>query len=560
MSVAGQIGQPSLKVPRDDNTWMCWPQLTEAASSLDHALLSPSDVAIERSPFLQSLRSAAREQAVRSAIEYTRSYVDTPDDEIASDPNHWLRAYQPADRLTLGGHQPELFHPGVWYKNFVLNLFAKRTQGRSLHVIIDHDLARSESLRVPAIETPGHGLSTHLVRLPMRNDGEPRLPWHATRGPLGDSHAWEHLSQQIATLLRSCGANPPLIADYAATLDREIAQGRSLADGFSRLRHRIELQHGIRNLEVPIGRLCSQSAFAIFLHHCLLHADPLRAIYNERRSEYRREHRIRNQAHPVLELEKVGDWIELPFWLYHSDRPDRKRLWVRQDDERLFVRQSPEDSQSIETSFPAEPHAFQKDYLEKTSHGLCVRTRALMTTMFLRCFIADTFLHGIGGGAYDRLTDRIIADFLGIEPPKYLITSASIHLPLGPHASDSTAELELQQQELHRDSQQMRSRPELFLDPMRGEHHALRQEHHRLLAEMPAKGHRKKWRSEMIALRTRICEAVKERSDAIRKATVQLALKRQQHAIVASREYSLALFDESDIVDRLRALAEQAMV
>ncbi len=50
--------------------------------------------------------------------------------------------------------------------------------------------------------------------------------------------------------------------------------------------------------------------------------------------------------------------------------------------------------------------------IDITSSGIagacCVLPRALTTTLFLRTFIADLFIHGIGGGQYDRLTDRIV--------------------------------------------------------------------------------------------------------------------------------------------------------
>src|SRR5205823_1622255 len=39
-------------------------------------------------------------------------------------------------------------------------------------------------------------------------------------------------------------------------------------------------------------------------------------------------------------------------------------------------------------------------------------------------------IHGIGGGKYDELTDEIIRRFYGIEPPGYLVLSATLLLPL----------------------------------------------------------------------------------------------------------------------------------
>ena len=42
----------------------------------------------------------------------------------------------------LSGHQPEMFHPGVWYKNFVLGSLARKLDGVGIHLLIDSDTCR----------------------------------------------------------------------------------------------------------------------------------------------------------------------------------------------------------------------------------------------------------------------------------------------------------------------------------------------------------------------------------------------------------------------------------
>ena len=66
--------------------------------------------------------------------------------------------------------------------------------------------------------------------------------------------------------------------------------------------------------------------------------------------------------------------------------------------------------------------------------GLKLRPSALSTTLFARVFLADLFIHGIGGAKYDEVTDALMADFFGIAPPPYMTLSGTLHLPLGgPH-------------------------------------------------------------------------------------------------------------------------------
>jgi hypothetical protein len=49
--------------------------------------------------------------------------------------------------------------------------------------------------------------------------------------------------------------------------------------------------------------------------------------------------------------------------------------------------------------------------------------------MFLRLFVADLFVHGIGGGRYDQITDRLIRSHFGVVPPVFAVTTATLYLP-----------------------------------------------------------------------------------------------------------------------------------
>ncbi len=62
--------------------------------------------------------------------------------------------------------------------------------------------------------------------------------------------------------------------------------------------------------------------------------------------------------------------------------------------------------------------------------GYKIRSRALTTTLFARLMLADLFVHGIGGGKYDELTDELIRRFFGLEPPAFVVLSGTLWLPL----------------------------------------------------------------------------------------------------------------------------------
>src|SRR5689334_18196329 len=84
---------------------------------------------------LADLSRSARQSLAAKAVAYTNQYREVPE--------RWKNAsaFEGAP-FVLSGHQPELFHPGVWYKNFVLGALAKRLDGVGVHLLIDSDTCR----------------------------------------------------------------------------------------------------------------------------------------------------------------------------------------------------------------------------------------------------------------------------------------------------------------------------------------------------------------------------------------------------------------------------------
>ena len=62
-------------------------------------------------------------------------------------------------------------------------------------------------------------------------------------------------------------------------------------------------------------------------------------------------------------------------------------------------------------------------------HDLRLSPRALTLTLFFRLLLVDQFVHGIGGGRYDQVTDRLIARYFEVEPPCFAVTTATVYFP-----------------------------------------------------------------------------------------------------------------------------------
>ena len=92
------------------------------------------------------------------------------------------------------------------------------------------------------------------------------------------------------------------------------------------------------------------------------------------------------------------------------------------------------DRQSWEARLPlrrrATPAGAFERLMELQRAGVRIRPRALVTTLWARLALGDLFIHGIGGAKYDCVTDRLIERFFGLTPPRFMVVSATLHLPI----------------------------------------------------------------------------------------------------------------------------------
>jgi hypothetical protein len=87
-----------------------------------------------------------------------------------------------------------------------------------------------------------------------------------------------------------------------------------------------------------------------------------------------------------------------------------------------------------------------------------IRSRALITTLWARLFLGDVFLHGIGGAQYDQLTDQLIEQFFSVPPPRFMVLSATLQLPISCPAPSAAAS-----RSIHRKLRDLTYHPERFL-------------------------------------------------------------------------------------------------
>ena len=438
---------PRLKAPAEHGAVLAYPPLDNVASLLTENALrlssphewraeprkGPDDCThassgplrgsarrdLDKELDLPSLRLQAQQEILAAARSYLRDAGEPVPDWSGS-------------RFLVAGHQPELFHPGVWVKNVALYGLAGRHDALPLHVIVDNDTVKSTVLRVPYGE--------HISRIPF-DQGASDAPYEER--PVLDETLFASLADRVHTISASWPFKP-LLADFWQEVRRQSSRTPLLGERLTAARRHLERAFGVQPLEVPLSRICETEAFARFAAHLVLELPRLHAAYNAAALAYRRRHGLRSRNHPVPDLAREGEWYEAPFWIWHAGQGRRRRLFAQVGPATFCCA----GAEAIDCALPK--HDAAAAWHELRRRGWKVRTRALTTTLFCRLVLGDLFIHGIGGGKYDEVTDDIIRGFFGVEPPRYLILTATLLLPLprDPKAKEEAARLRHLEREL----------------------------------------------------------------------------------------------------------------
>jgi len=422
-----------LRAPSQDGAVLAEPSLdavgellTENRRRLAHALEGFPGSSFEE------WRRRGRLEAVAVAQQYLRR-AGEPVPAVAS------------ASLLMAGHQPELFHPGVWVKNFALHRLAHQHGATAVNLVVDNDTVKSTLLRVPTTEDQ-HPDLFRMTSVPLdRWEGE--VPYEE-RG-VRDEAMFASLPERLAPLVKHWSFDPMLPA-FWEDVRRQAQRTPLLGERLAAARRGWERRWGSHNLELPVSLLCQSESFAGFACHLLANLPRFHAIYNDAVHGYRAKYGLRSQNHPVPDLAVEGDWLEVPLWAWRAGDTRRGRLFAHHTANAIELRAGNEPWPTIPTTsaLSTQHSALSTQHSPlSTQHsplttsmiaawqnlepgGFKVRSRALTNTLYARVFLSDLFVHGIGGGKYDELTDEIIRRYYGFEPPRFLVLSATLLLPL----------------------------------------------------------------------------------------------------------------------------------
>jgi len=397
------------QVPAEDGGILLDPPRNQLAGLLEtnREALAALEVSLAGKP-LRELRSEVRRDALAAAARYLTG-LGLPAPALHEGP------------LVVTGHQPAFYHPGVWFKNFLTQWLARQVPGLGLNLVVDNDEARKPGLDLPVRRGGEAQRIEVLLGPPLRG-----LPYEEWR--LADPAAPQRFAREVLSRLEHRGMREAF-AQFARYLEAACREHPDMASFMTAARCRYEALFEVANLELPLSRMCELPGFAHFFAHVLAELPRFRECYNGALEAYRRRRRIRNRANPLPDLAQGDGWLEAPFWVWRGGEPRRAlRVGLAGDDR--VLRDGDQEILRLSAEEVSDGRLTAERLEELRRAGYKVRTRALTTTLFARLVLGDLFIHGVGGGNYDQITDEVIRTFFGVEPPGYAVASATVCLPL----------------------------------------------------------------------------------------------------------------------------------
>jgi hypothetical protein len=525
-----------LRAPREDGAALIDPPVAAAAALVGANLkLATTWDRASGLPF-SNWRAAARERLLRNVelIGHDASEQDVAD---------LLRR-----PFILAGHQPSLFHSGVWLKDFLLDRIAKEVGGNGINLIVDNDTVRHAGIRVPT----GTPQSPRVVDVPL-DAPAPEMPWEERQIlDMGVFREFNHrVHEAIEPLLGAPGDARGLLIDLVWPHARQFSRGipdeaRNLGTCLAHARHAVERSFGLATQEAPLSRLVGWlGGMNAFLDHLLSRWHELHPIYNAALREHRTINHIRSRKHPAPDLAAEGQWLEVPFWLWRHHDTQRKRAYVRcagsswelSDLGGLTI------GPRTKLRLAGEKYPWGDGELK---FGVKIRPRALITTMFARLILSDLFIHGIGGAKYDELTDVLIRRFFGIEPPAYVTATATFRLPIErPQVTEDDVRT------IERRIRDIVHHPETFVDELSGNRESelkqLAAQKKELIAAGWNEKQKKAWHDRVAAGNDRMTALLDDVRQRLIQQREKLLSDFHSANLLNSREFSFVLFPQETL-------------
>lgn len=431
--------------------------------------------------------------------------------------------------VVVAGHQAEFFHAGVLAKNLAARALADAHDGSAAFVVVDSDVPKRRALPVPEITRAG----VRLVDVPIPGI-DTRLPMQCQLPAPRDD--WLDFFTAAAGRIENYALSA--LADF----QRAWLDGPDPLDFCTAFdRGRVAVERGVHGRPLPgiaVSQLSATPAFRAFFAHIVANARLFARCHNAARGEYRRRYKMRNWQRPVPALMFEDARCELPFWAQRQC-VQRQRLWLAERQGRMELLAGNELVATIDPRALADADGLARLFSFEAA-GWQIRPRALALSAFIRLFLADLFIHGIGGAKYDEITEPMIEAFLGAPPWPLCCVTATVHLPLptfGTSEEDVRAARRRERDFCHNPQRYVAQPPQALLD----ERSRQIEISERLRADRAPRRDRRAAYEALQAVKDRIAASGRDVPARLAQETLVKQEERDADAIALGREYFFGL-------------------
>ncbi|HAR64368.1 MAG: hypothetical protein DKM50_11740 [Candidatus Margulisiibacteriota bacterium] len=358
-----------------------------------------------------SQKQSLRQKLITTAYDYTRHLStlvrDVDDKDILSEKD--ITGGIDTVPIIMTGHQPVIYHCGILYKNTILEQYSKARQAYGINVIIDTDAGDGGKFGYPFrsnthLTVEESSIATHPGRLLMFQhlfDRDTLIKvFSAINGSLAELGLVRERSrlQEIEAVITSLAG---VAVPEANTLVRRYCEGAP------------------HYYDIPLSSILKFPECQLFFSHIIEDAEKFVPLFNSCLEKYRREHHIGNCINPFPNLCYSQDLFELPFWAVNKKSKQRKPLYIRKLGQLINLYSGDELIAQVDNA---------QYYAQAIPEHYFIAPRAVVTTLLLRMFCSDLFIHGLGGAEYDKFTDCFSRRYFDITPPLFVKASADCYI------------------------------------------------------------------------------------------------------------------------------------
>jgi hypothetical protein len=452
------------------------------------------------------------------------------------------------ENVIAAGHQAIWHHCGIWAKNLTVSTFAEAVDGCGLHLVLDHDVCDT-AMVLPRENTDGNWCFERIEVEPKQKT----IPLECRQLPLES-----YLRTFVDTVVKARAGQicSDIWLEYAVPEKNRISHLSNIADLITYLQSVLNVSLHLNMMYLPVSKLSESNAFMDFVTSIIVNAVSFAASYNDAITEQINGPRIsrRDTLRPLV-LDKIAGLTELPFWLLLPNG-ERTSLYVRQKEtDKIRIGTVSSTFGHLDSACPAGKAHQLRDALQQLGYRL--RPKAVSLTLFVRLFLADWFVHGVGGTRYEFVTDYIIADYYGKKPLKFGTTTCTMTLPLSNTVGSHKDNLAQLKHKLH----SIKHNPERHIEysVLRREPVAsLLREKKRRIAQatdcaLPSNLRKSAW-SSLSTVNGRLFEYARDKADMLETKIVEFEKKSISQRVFNYREYFFGLFPKT----KLRKVAESS--